>query len=449
MIILSQYVIFIIIKTIINLILMEETNKYILQLFRNKTVGTDRATTIEKLANKLNGAPAGEPILGTYKEGNDKPEKIILGIKGIEGYQLFEGASYEGGKLQIPDNVKEVIDALRGEVVTSITKDGDVFTVVDGDMTQDDDTSTEGKQLKLNYASKLNNLKVPNAVGGIKADTSVEDLKTKTYGEILDMILFPELNPTVTVPSASIALKAPFANNGVYEVGATAPVVADFTTGFSRGKGQVGGQSDKFRAGELIAANSFIYYGGNTATTTLPAKVALGEMRYNYQAAYGQGETLVTSYGKTATKDSAGKALTNPLAAGSVNSGAVQIYGTYPYFCNGATASSSTQDTNLPTAVTANTKLPLQKWTDTLVGAKFASEAATSVKFIFDFPSAKKITKVEFMNTVSGKWENFADYSVADTDAKTVQGASVNYKRLTTTGPLKGALQLRFTVANA
>ena len=52
MIILSQYVIFIIIKTIINLILMEETNKYILQLFRNKTVGTDRATTIEKLANK-------------------------------------------------------------------------------------------------------------------------------------------------------------------------------------------------------------------------------------------------------------------------------------------------------------------------------------------------------------------------------------------------------------
>ena len=193
MIILSQYVIFIIIKTIINLILMEETNKYILQLFRNKTVGTDRATTIEKLANKLNGAPAGEPILGTYKEGNDKSEKIILGIKGIEGYQLFEGASYEGGKLQIPDNVKEVIDALRGEVVTSITKDGDVFTIVDGDMTQDDDTSTEGKQLKLNYASKLNNLKVPNAVGGIKADTSVEDLKTKTYGEILDMILFPEL----------------------------------------------------------------------------------------------------------------------------------------------------------------------------------------------------------------------------------------------------------------
>ena len=84
-----------------------------------------------------------------------------------------------------------------------------------------------------------------------------------------------------------------------------------------------------------------------------------------------------------------------------------------------------------------------------MVGAKFASEAATSVKFIFDFPSAKKITKVEFMNTVSGKWENFADYSVADTDAKTVQGASVNYKRLTTTGPLKGALQLRFTVANA
>lgn len=141
--------------------------------------------------------------------------------------------------------------------------------------------------------------------------------------------------------------------------------------------------------------------------------------------------------------------MTNPLTAGSVNSSGVTIYGTYPYFCNGASASSSNQESSLPTEVTSNTKLPLQKWTDTLVGAKFASEAATKTRLLFEFPATKKVTKVEFMNTVSGKWEAFTAYTTGSAGNKTIQDTEISYSNLTTNGALSGALQLRFTIANA
>ena len=295
------------------------------------------------------------------------------------------------------------------------------------------------------YSSLGDSVQVPSTVGGIKAGTTVAQLKGKKQNEIIDMLLFPEQQPTVANPSASIALKNAFKANGIYEVGSAGPVQADFTTGFNRGTCTVAGQAAKNRAGALDSSKSFIYVGGSTSNKTLPAKVTLGAMQYNYVAAYGQGDTLLTSWGKKASVSP------NPLTAGSVASGAIYIYGTYPYYCNGASASSSAQDTNFPGAAAPGTKLPLQKWTDTLVGAKFASEASTGTRLVFEFPATKQVTKVEFMNTVSGKWEVFAsgNYAVSSSGNKTVQGVSVAYKKLTTQGALIGALQLRFTLANA
>ena len=295
------------------------------------------------------------------------------------------------------------------------------------------------------YSSLGDSVQVPSTVGGIKAGTTVSQLKGKKQNEIIDMLLFPEQQPTVANPSASIALKNAFKANGVYEVGAVGPVQADFTTGFNRGTCTVAGQSAKNRAGALDSSKSFIYVGGGESNQTLPAKVTLGAMQYNFKAYYGQGDTLLTSWGNKASVSP------NPLPAGGLSSGAVYIYGTYPYYCNGASASTSAQDTNFPGAAAPGTKLPLQKWTDTLVGAKFASEASTGTRLVFEFPATKQVTKVEFMNTVSGKWEVFAsgNYAVSSSGNKTVQGASVAYKKLTTQGALSGALQLRFTLANA
>lgn len=309
------------------------------------------------------------------------------------------------------------------------------------------DLSPYAKKSDISYTTDLpDSLVVPQTIGGINKGTKVSDLEGSTISQMFDNLLFPEVQPTIQAPSAAIHFKDTFSSNGVYEVGITAPIAANFNTSFNRGTCTVVGQADKNRAGNLDSGNSFIYYGGDTSTKTLPAKVTLGTMQYNYHAAYAQGDTLVTSKGNKAS------VTPNPLPAGSVNSSDLTIFGTYPYYCNGQSASSSSGDSNFPTSATPDTKLPLYKWTDTLVGAKFASEAATGTRMQFMYSNRKKVTKVEFYNSISGKWETFdaSNYN-AESGIKTysVQGTNETYNILTTTGPLSGSVQYRFTITNA
>lgn len=309
------------------------------------------------------------------------------------------------------------------------------------------DLSPYAKKSDISYTTDLpDSLVVPQTIGGINKGTKVSDLEGSTISQMFDNLLFPEVQPTIQAPSATIYFKNAFSSNGVYEVGTTAPIAANFNTSFNRGTCTVVGQANKNRAGNLDSGNSFIYYGGNTSTKTLPAKVTLGTMQYNYHAAYAQGDTLVTSKGNKAS------ATPNPLPAGSVNSSNLTIFGTYPYYCNGQNASSSSGDSNFPTSATPDTKLPLYKWTDTLVGAKFASEAATGTRMQFMYSNRKKVTKVEFYNSISGKWETFDTSNYNDKSGiKTysVQGTNETYNILTTTGPLSGSVQYRFTMTNA
>lgn len=303
------------------------------------------------------------------------------------------------------------------------------------------------KSSDISYTTNLpDSLVVPQTIGGINKGTKVSDLEGSTISQMFDNLLFPEVQPTVQSPSASISFKDTFSTNGVYEVGTTAPTAVNFNTSFNRGTCTVVGQTNKNRAGNLDSGNSFIYYGGNTSTKTLPAKVTLGTMQYNYHAAYAQGDTLVTSKGNKAS------ITPNPLPAGSVNSSNLTIFGTYPYYCNGQSASSSSGDTNFPSAATPDTKLPLYKWINTLVGAKFASEAATGTRMQFMYSTRKNVTKVEFYNTISGKWETFgtSNYNAkSGTKAYSIQGVNETYNILTTTGPLSGSVQYRFTMTNA
>ena len=309
------------------------------------------------------------------------------------------------------------------------------------------DLSPYAKKSDISYTTDLpDSLVVPQTIGGINKGTKVSDLEGSTISQMFDNLLFPEVQPTIQDPSATIHFKDTFSSNGVYEVGTTAPIAANFGTSFNRGTCTVVGQANKNRAGNLDSGNSFIYYGGNTSTKTLPAKVTLGTMQYNYHAAYAQGDTLVTSKGNKAS------VTPNPLLAGSVNSSDLTIFGTYPYYCNGQSASSSSGDSNFPTSATPDTKLPLYKWTGTLVGAKFASEAATGTRMQFMYSNRKKVTKVEFYNSISGKWETFdtSNYNAkSGIKAYSIQGTNETYNILTTTGPLSGSVQYRFTMTNA
>lgn len=390
-----------------------------------------KSAVVEKLPN----APA-NPVAGQiYFNVGDSKFYYYNGTKWISG------AEYKGA-----NTVAEDAEGVRYGLYDGMTDSTLKFRVLETidtrvKLSKDSEQGIIKIGLDMKYKSAMpDDLEVPTKVGGINAGATAGELKAKTVDQVLDDLLFPELQPTVTAPSVSISFANGFSANGIYEVGATAPVAANFSHNFSQGSSVVGGQATLHRSGAEDTPNSAILYNG---ATSLAAKVVLGDMAYTYKAAYLSGPQLVTSKGKKASIQP------NPLPAGTVTSGAIHIYGTYPYFCNGTSASSSATDTNFPSAFTADTKMTLQKWTDTLVGAKFASEAAKDTRIEFKFPSTKRVTKVEFMNTVSGKWEAFQSGSQTSAGNITVQGVNVAYTKWTTQGALNGAIQLRFTLANA
>lgn len=258
--------------------------------------------------------------------------------------------------------------------------------------------------------------------------------------------LTPDMNPTIINPSASITFSSGFKAGSVYEIGSLAPQESNLNVTFNRGKATVTGQDDKYRAGQQTGVTKQC-----NNTEVFQETVIAGTMTYNAIVTYSQGDTLLTSEGNIATSDSNNRPIENPLPAGSVTSNTISIYGTYPYFCNGQSCSTSTIDNNLPDITYPNTKLPLQKLTDTLVGAKFASEASTNTRLLFEFPSIKTVTKVEYMNTLSGNWEtlDIGEFEISTSENKVIQEQQVQYSKITTSSDLKGALQCRFTVTDA
>lgn len=405
-----------------------------------------------KLIGKDSTVIATIPATYFIKDGMLEDVELVTNPSGqTAGTYLKFTFNTDGGAKVLYVNVTSLIDiytagdgiAVSGKTISAKVKDAEKILKVDSNGLYVDTTALDTQIGDSKYKSALpNELTTPSKHGGLAAGVSVSTLKEKTLSQLFDDILFEEIQPTVKAPSCSISLKGSWANNEIYEVGAAAPSNAeiDFNISFDRGACTVVGQPTKYRAGTETSRD--VKLGSSALQPS--SKITLGTMTYNLTVNHGEGDTLLTSKGNKATVSP------NPLTAGSVNA-SCNIYGTYPYFCNGQSASSSNQDTNLPTSVTSNTKLPLQKWTDTLIGAKFASEASTGTRLEFIYPNTKNVTKVEFFNTVSGKWEVFgADkYTTSAAEQQNIQGVQVDYMKLTTTGSMSGALQLRFTVADA
>lgn len=80
-----------------------------LQLKRNQTNFSSKETALNSLKTQLTSANAGEPVLAIYSA--DEKEYILLGIKGNNGYQIFEGATLNAdGKVEVPESVQDAID---------------------------------------------------------------------------------------------------------------------------------------------------------------------------------------------------------------------------------------------------------------------------------------------------------------------------------------------------
>lgn len=306
----------------------------------------------------------------------------------------------------------------------ALNADGDKFVVtfLDGTSSELDAASSE---YESNIADKT--LTMPNAVGGFAKGTTVSALEGKTYSEMFDDLLFPTVNPTFTAPSASIAWKN---YSSTQEVGATGPTSANFTTGYNAGQITLSGTKQANRGGTQDTANSYIYVNDSTSNKTLPSKVTLGNTTFKYHAAFAEGPQ---------PKNNKGGNYSTPLAAGSVNSSAITLNGTYPWYAStvGVTASS-------PVA-----KQALVAWNAT-AGAMytgdtgFTLEASGTVPQVIKVPNSRTISNMEMYDTGAEKWKAVS-MSVWTTSTETisVNGTNVTYTVYTYTGAARGQVKLR------
>lgn len=236
------------------------------------------------------------------------------------------------------------------------------------DVTKEIEEAVENIDIpESDYQSSIEDkeLTMPNAVGGLSAGTKVSDLEGKTYSEIFDEVLFPTIHPTFVAPSATIKLNVA----SVQEVGSVAPTASDFTTSFNRGAINLGGVKQADRAGALTSGEVFC------VGSSMPSLVPLGDTQYKYRANYAQGAQ---------PKDNKGNDYGTPLPSGSVESGAVTLNGTYPWYIR-------------------SVKQSLVAWSENMSTGNFTLEATGVAQQVFKLPKALK--ELQMLNTISGKME--------------------------------------------
>lgn len=287
-------------------------------------------------------------------------------------------------------------------------------------LTYTDDTTQE-IQISV-YESKIEDkeLTMPNTVGGIAKGTKVSALEGKNYSELFDDLLFPTVNPTFTVPSASLSFKS---FNAVVEAGVTGPTEANFNKVFNKGAITLNGVKQNNRSGNLIEGESFIYVNGSESNKTLPKKVTLGNTKFTYRAAYEQGPQ---------PKDNKGNNYRSPLPKGTVDSSQLNLNGTYPWYATTATSGTLT-------------KQALIAWnTSSMDTSQFKLQPVGSGFQGFKLPRAVKTIRI--LNTLSGQFESdiVRHWTVSEAE-EDVNGTMVNYFTYKYNGPSRGEVTLKLT----
>lgn len=320
-------------------------------------------------------------LKASYKPAADHLDKLYFTTDTHE--LLVNGASYSSG-------------------VSAVSIEGTTLkiTMVDGS------SKTVDLAEILKYKSALaDDIATVNALGGIPAGTTVAQLKNKTFSQLFDELIFPTVNPTFEAPTALLSLKST-STPTIQEVGTTGdsvPVAVSFIMIYDPGAIIIAGVRKLARGGDFKPDESFIYINNDPTNKRFPREIPEGSIIYKYRAAYGQGPQPL---------DSKGNNYQTPLPAGTVDSPAVTINGVYPYFTN--------KDNN-----EAFAKLALTT-SNTLSAVKFKAEGPN--KHTFKLPVKYTLTKVELLNTLSGKYENYGiDKFTKTTENIEVQGKQVSY----------------------
>lgn len=300
------------------------------------------------------------------------------------------------GKIYFAEDTQELLVdnvSYGGSGITDVTLDGTTLKIT---------TSSGVKTVDIAAIVKYNttisdDLEMPTAVGGIAKGTTAGTLKTKTYTQLFDDLLFPTIQPKGIAPSIKFSVK-----NANIEVGATLPQeLEDFNYSFTRGIWTLNGVtvSGKYYSG--IAGTPTIKCNHPTANSNPPASVDTDKtITYTLNVTVAAGDATVDNKGNAAT--------VNPYSGGTLT-GSASIYTWYPYYSNAANNATVAKGSLLTS--TTVTDLNFAKATD-------------STTFIFKLPSKYILTSIIPYNPNSGKY-NPADEEISSW-VKTTENISVN-----------------------
>lgn len=369
-------------------------------------------------------------------EGLESPVDYSEAIKANADAIKANKEAIEANSKAIRDNADAIteiegnIAGINSEVVSISTRQNEAEQTMATLSNKVDELSEKVDNIKPSegadviYESSIEDktLEMPSAVGGLSKGTTVESLEGKTFSQMFDDILFPTVNPTFTAPTASIQFKN---YTSTKEVGSDAPTASNFTTSYNAGAITLNGVKQNNRGGAIDSDNSFIYVNGDADNKTLPAKVSLGATTYKYRASYSEGPQ---------PKDNKGNDYDAPLAAGYVDSSAVTLNGTYPWFASTASASAEN-----PVA-----KQTLVAWNATagsMSTGNFELQPSGTLPQVFKLP--RKISTLQMLNTVSNKMETIGlgDYNET-TETINIGGVDVTYYVYTYKGAVRGSVTL-------
>ncbi len=256
----------------------------------------------------------------------------------------------------------------------------------------------------------------------------------KTFTEMMNMMLYPELFPSLTNPSQTNFTLSPSGFREIGEQFAIGGITLSST--FSRGSINPAYGTNGFRSG---LPNAYIYTGpgsvltpqSSTSLTNSTATAAVytivqGAQSWTSRVAYDAGQQPLSSTGNN---------FNSPLPAGQTNNNLTRtITGVYPVFAT---------TVNISTL----TKQGLQSMTSNITVDVVTESGGGGAKQTIDIPQAfSTITGLQQFNTLSNVFDNInlATFTVTSV-TKTIQGVSnIPYDRYTHNGSVIGARKLRF-----
>lgn len=256
-------------------------------------------------------------------------------------------------------------------------------------------------------------------VGGIGIGQTFLD---KSFKEMWDQLLYPELFGTLTPPSSTFSSTI----TGFREVGENINIT--FSSTFNRGSINPQYESEsQFRSG---VATQFNYTGtglsnhpNNEPRTVNDYTVLINGQSWTGSVSYESG---------VQPKGSNGTNFNSPLPAGTTSTITITITGVYPIF---ATTTSFTPS-----------KLALRAHGSTFE-TTLVAETGSSKQFIEVPVEYGTLSDIRQYSDLSGNWETVtggASTFTESTVTNDVQGNTINYRRYTHNGSTIGQRQIRF-----